>query len=406
LKPELNLHADVEGPPFWLAWLLGGLLSAILVVGDLAMSDGGVIDRAVYWGRDFINMWTGGQLIRAGRVDMLFDLPAYAQFQQALFGTIGPHNYSYPPSSYPLASLISLLPYWAALIAWLAGTGALFVLACRAWWPRAAGPVFLAALTPAALINIWAGHYGFLVGALFLLAWQRLEKHPLQAGVLFGLMLIKPHLAILVPLVLLIRGEWRAIGAAAATVLLVVAATSAAYGWQCWPDFFVRTSAVQAGMIDADGKFFGLMSPSVATAMLQIGSGWTAALTVQAIVAAGAVAMVAIAARRGASVRDLALLSATATFLVLPYSFNYDMTVVMLGALTIIYSAKATALDRRLGFYGFVAPQIGMITAAIMFSLMPAMLIGLAIAQFRLCCASPRQFGAADSKLLAMFPNR
>lgn len=264
------------------------------------------------------------------------------------------------------------------------------MLACRAWWPRAAGPIFLAVVTPAALINIWAGHYGFLMGALFLLGWQRLEKHPLQAGVLFGLMLIKPHLAILVPLVLLIRGEWRAIAAAAATVLLFVGATSAVYGWQCWWDFLAQTSAVQTRMIDADGKFFGLMSPSVATAMLQVGSGWPVALTVQGIVAAGALAMVAIAARSGASIRDVALLTATATFLVLPYSFNYDMTVVMLGALTIIYSARATALDRRLGFYGFLAPQIGMITAALLFSLMPLMLAGLAIAQFRLCCASPR----------------
>jgi hypothetical protein len=240
-------------------------------------------------------------------------------------------------------------------------------------------------------MNIWAGHYGFLVGALFLLGWQKLEKHPLQAGVLFGLMLIKPHLAILVPLVLLVRGEWRAIAAAAATVLLIVASTSAAYGWQCWADFFVRTSAFQAGLIDSRGNFFGLMSPSVATALMELGSGWAAALTVQAFVAAAAVAMVVIATRRGAAVRDIALLAATATFLVLPYSFNYDMTVVMLGALTVITSAKATALDPRLGLYGFLAPQIGMITAAIMFSLMPVMLIGLAIAQFRLCCASSRR---------------
>jgi hypothetical protein len=384
----LNLNADVQRPRFWPAWLLGGMFSLVLLLSDLATNTGGLINGGVYWGRDFINMWTGGHLIRAGRVETLFDLQAYGQFQQALFGNVSAHNYSYPPSSYPLAALISLLPYWAALVSWLVATGTLFVFACRAWWPRAAGPIFLALLTPAALINIWAGHYGFLLGALFLLGWQRLEKHPLQAGVLFGLMLIKPHLAILVPLVLLIRGEWRAIAAAAATVLLFTGATSAVYGWQCWWDFLFHTSALQAGMIDAGGKFFGLMSPSVATAMLQMGSGWTSALTVQGIVATAAIAMVAIAARSGASIREVALLSATATFLVLPYSFNYDMTVVMLGALTVVYSAEATALDRRLGFYGFIAPQLGMITAALLFSLMPLMVAGLAIAQFRLCLAA------------------
>ena len=64
--------------------------------------------------------------------------------------------------------------------------------------------MWLAVLTPAALMNIWAGHYGFLVGALFLLGWERLDRRPWQAGLFFGLMLIKPHLAILIPLVLLL----------------------------------------------------------------------------------------------------------------------------------------------------------------------------------------------------------
>ena len=43
--------------------------------------------------------------------------------------------------------------------------------------------------------------------------------------------------------------------------------------------------------------------------------------------------MVWVAARRRVPVRDLALLVATATFLVLPYAFNYDLTVVMVAAL-------------------------------------------------------------------------
>jgi hypothetical protein len=85
-------------------------------------------------------------------------------------------------------------------------------------------------------------------------------------------------------------------------------------------------------------------------------------------------------------VQSYALLVATATFLFLPYAFNYDMTVPMIGALTVM-SARLSKADGRLGFYGFIAPQVGMILAAMGAPLMPLMIAGLAVAQFRLCRA-------------------
>lgn len=144
----------------------------------------------------------------------------------------------------------------------------MFVHAARAWWPRGAGPHWLAVLPPAALLNIWAGHYAFLVGALFLMGWRQLEDRPVHAGVLFGLLLVKPHLAILVPLVLALRCHWWAMGAAAATVAALIEGTTLAYGWVPWHAFVFGVGGTQAAMIDAGGSFFGAMSTSAATAVL------------------------------------------------------------------------------------------------------------------------------------------
>src|SRR3546814_6004949 len=77
--------------------------------------------------------------------------------------------------------------------------------------------MLVALILPGSLVNIWAGHYGFLVGALALYGWRWLDTHPRRAGIIFGIMTIKPHLGVLVALVLLLRRDWTAIGWAAAT---------------------------------------------------------------------------------------------------------------------------------------------------------------------------------------------
>ena len=361
----------------WSPWVVGGALSMILFWVDFTHSVGGKLEDKAFWGRDFVNLWTGGHLLRAGRADAIYDVAAYREYLAALFGPMGGHNYSYPPVTFPIAQLFSLLPYWLALILWLGSTAALFVWAARRWWPSGWAPVWLAVLTPAALMNVWAGHYGFLVGALFLLGWERLDKRPWVAGLFFGLLLIKPHLAILIPLVLLVRGEWKALLSGALTVLALIAATSAVYGWPAWHQFLFGAGAVQAGLIDAGTSFYGFMSTSLATAILRLSDNLVLAFGAQALLGAIAVAMLVAATRRSLPTFDVAMLAATATFLVLPYAFNYDLTVVMIAAVRLWADPRATRLERALAVTGFLSPQIGMLLAPLGLPATPLMIAAL-----------------------------
>jgi len=363
-------------------WIAGILSAAMLFWVDLLNFKDGIVVGGAYWGRDFVNVWTGGQLIRASDFATLYDVSAYQDFQQTLFAQIGPHNYSYPPVSFPLAALFSLLPYPLALAGWLGGTGALFVHASRRWWPTGAGTPWLVLLTPAALLNIWAGHYGFLVGALFLLGWQKLDRSPVQAGILFGCMLLKPHLAVLVPIALLARGEWRAIASGVVTVALLVGGTSLMFGWQCWHQFLFGVSATQSSMIDAGESFFGLMSTSAATAVLRWTDALPLAALVQVPVSLAAAAMVFLAARRGVPVGRLALLTATCTFLALPYAFNYDMVVVMVGALAAMLGAERP-WQKWAAAIAFLCPAVAILAALGGVPLIPLALGGLAWTQWR-----------------------
>jgi hypothetical protein len=384
----------------WSPWVIGAALSLQLLWVDFTHSAGGKLEDKAFWGRDFVNLWTGGHLLREGRADAIYDVAAYREYLAGLFGPMGGHNYSYPPVTFPIAQLFSLLPYWLALILWLGATGALFVWAARRWWPSGWAPLWLAVLTPAALMNVWAGHYGFLVGALFLLGWQRLDERPWQAGLLFGLMLVKPHLALLVPLVLLVRGRWTALLSGGLTVLVLVAATSLNYGWDVWPQFLFGAGTVQAGLIDAGTSFYGYMSTSLATGLLRLSDNPALAFGAQMLLGTAAVAMVVAAARGKLPTADLALMAATATFLVLPYAFNYDLTVVMIAAVRLWADPAATRAERALAVTGFLSPQIGMLLAPLGIPAMPLMLAALFAGQFSRALRS-RAAGPAERAVAA-----
>lgn len=369
----------------WWPWIVGALLSLQLFYTDFTHAVGGNLERKAFWGRDFVNLWGGGHFLRESGAGRIYDVDAYRDYIASLFGVVKPHNYSYPPVTFPIAELFSFLPYGVALAAWLAGTGALFVWAVRSWWPHEWHSPWLALLTPAALMNIWAGHYGFLIGALFLLGWQRLgERKEAEAGGWFGLMLVKPHLALLVPLVLLIRRQWPAIAAGAIAGAVLMLATIIAYGLDPWADWLIRGGGKQLSLIDAGGSFYGYMSTSAATAVLRFSDSMPAALAAQAILAATAIAGLVVASLRRTRIPDLAMLAATATFLVLPYAFNYDLMVVTVAALRLWVDPDASRSHRAAAIVGFIAPQIGMLVAPLGWPLTPLMLAALFAGQLDL----------------------
>ena len=376
-----NVHKP--GLPSWIAWIVGGWFVAFTLVVDFRTSENGVIRHAEVWGRDFINVWTGGKLIAARDFVTLYTPQAFSAFQEGIFGKLDLHVYSYPPTAFPIASLFSLLPYPVAVALWLVGTSALFIWAAKPWWPQNGGPYWLAVLTPAALVNLWIGNYGFVFGAIFLLAFRRLDDRPVLAGAIIGLFAMKPQLAVLIPLVLLIRRDWHAIVSAAVSTATMTLASGAIYGWSAWHAFLTRATGKQVSVIDAHGAFFGKMSTSAATAILDLGGGWTMAIIGQCLLAALGIALVSIAAWRRVRTDRLALLLATCTFLVLPYSINYDLVVVCIGAWVVMADSANAPFDRGLAALGFVAPQVGLLLAMFHLPVTSPMLAALAIAQFR-----------------------
>src|SRR5262249_52824954 len=104
---------------------------------------------------------------------------------------------------------------------------------------------------PAVLVNLGHGQNGFLSAALIGGALALLDKRPVIAGILFGLLSYKPQFGVLIPLALIADGRWRAFLSAAVTVAILVAATTLAFGPEIWSAFFDSTRPTRVIILEA-----------------------------------------------------------------------------------------------------------------------------------------------------------
>lgn len=369
LQPTTNnpARADNDGggrARAWrILWILTAAFGAILFARDLLNTGPGLsIGGEALWGRDFVNVYTSGALILQGRLDLLYDVDAYRAFQSELLGGgLRFHLFSYPPAALIYASPFALLPYPVAWISWLAGTGALFARAARPYLRGTGLPVWLALVAPASIMNLWAGHYGFLIGALWLFAWSNLARRPGFAEILIGLMIVKPHLAVLMPIVLIWRRQWIAFAAATLTVIAMVGLSAALFGPSLWVTYLTETAMLHVAMVDDVGTFFLMLMPTLMPSLAILGVPTLAATLVQATVAVGAIALLLKNMPRDEEKAGLAV--ATATFVVLPYAFAYDMTVVGLAGLILFRNS----LERRPPLFILAAGAAAFVPMAVLY---------------------------------------
>lgn len=179
-------------------------------------------------GGDFLAFYTGGELALAGRGDVLYDLDEQQRRQDALFGYERGRSSAFlnPPPFALLMAPFAGLPYPAAVASWWALSlvllAASLTLVRRSLGARGGGGAELAfslLFLPASLAVVM-GQNTFLSLALAAAAFVALRRgHDGLAGLALGAMVIKPQLALGFAVVLLVKGRWRAVGAAAGTAV-------------------------------------------------------------------------------------------------------------------------------------------------------------------------------------------
>lgn len=167
---------------------------------------------------DFTNFYATGRLALAGEAASAYDSAGLAAAQAAVVGPTGAEMpYPYPPAFMLLTAPFAFLSYPLALAAWVL-CGAFFYL----WASRRFGSLPLAAAQPPVLLNAMIGQTGFLTGGLLLLGSRWLAERPDKAGLLLGLLVLKPQLALMLPVAVVAARAWAAIPAAIASAAAVL----------------------------------------------------------------------------------------------------------------------------------------------------------------------------------------
>lgn len=168
---------------------------------------------------DFISFWVAAKLAIGGNFAAAYDPVAHEPFQRALEATGGLSGFVYPPPFLIAVMPLGLLPYGVAAGAWVVGTFVLYLLAAD----RLAGDArWQATAFPPILMNGIIGQIGFLTGAIFIAAASQLQRRPILAGALFGCLVIKPQLGLLLPVAFIAARAWKAFAGAACSVLLLL----------------------------------------------------------------------------------------------------------------------------------------------------------------------------------------
>jgi hypothetical protein len=211
-------------------WAAVGLLvGLILIAWDLWAAAGTYI--AQYAVRNDFRLAYGAALvgIRNG-YGHLYDLAAQRAAIESLGGGFNPQPFISPP---PLAWLVTpllLLPFPVALVVWTvllvaALVWTWYLLAPSDGLARVAHLALLLGVFPVAF-GVMVGQPGALVAAAVATAWWLMRRqHAVWAGLSLSLIILKPQMAFLVPICLLVSGHARTFGAwfAASIVIGLVA---------------------------------------------------------------------------------------------------------------------------------------------------------------------------------------
>ena len=270
-----------------------------------------------------------------------------------------------PPPLVWIATPFLALPFQVAILLW---TGLLVAAALFAWWVVAPGAGLTRAAHLALFLGLFPTAFGLMVGqpvalvaAVLAASWWLAERRrPVLAGLVLSLIVLKPQLALLVPLCLLVAGRTRIFAtwlAATAVIGVVALVLLGGDGVQRYRDVLSMASQWEPTRRYAIAGPLGLGPQVYAVEVLVVG-------------------MAAIAAWRNKQ-RDVGRLYASgvlASLLFTPYVGFQDFAMLVVAGWLIVRSG-ATSLQVGLMLVGYALLELALIVLAVPILLAEAALL-------------------------------
>jgi alpha-1,2-mannosyltransferase len=291
----------------------------------------GLIDPAGHpIGADFIDPWSASWLTLHGAPSAVYDVARLWSVERIAVAdpSVGFAGFHYPPIYLLIILPLALLPYALSLLAWTVTTFAAYLATMWTIDPER-DSLWLAIAFPGGLVNLTNGQNGFLTLGLLGGGLLTIDRRPILAGVMFGLMSYKPQYGILIPIFLLATRRWRTISSASVTVVILAALSLAIFGAQTWQAFFSSITFTRHVVLEQGGSGFEKLQSAFAAARLW-GFSVATAYVVQAAMALIAASIVIWIWWRTTKFELHAAALATGALLMTPYMMDYDLVLLAL----------------------------------------------------------------------------
>ncbi|KAG8152646.1 glycosyltransferase family 87 protein [Burkholderia catarinensis] len=308
------------------------LFAALLAVWGV-VTDGFTSSATARPGLDFSVFWTASHLVLQGHAASAYDPSSFLQAESAHFGAYlqnRPLPWLYPPTMLLFIAPVALVPFLPAYFLFSAGSLLCYAFAVsrlsglRAHLPVPRAAALVVVAYSAVCMSALFGQNSILTAGLAALALHLLGKRPVAAGVLIGLLAIKPQLAVVFPFVLIAARAWRAFGAAAISATLFAAAGIALTGTGALHGLGEAVSTVRAQHFMLPS--YWLASPTPFAALRLAGVSVPVALASQAAIALLAIVAAIDVWRRTPDMRLRGAALSVATLLTTPYLWHYELT--------------------------------------------------------------------------------
>jgi alpha-1,2-mannosyltransferase len=298
--------------------------AVVLAMIVVSVMHGGLDPRGELLGTDFASFWAASKLALAGHPVDAWNISAHHAAQTAIVGRdTGYAAFFYPPTYLLVCLPLAFLPYLWSLLAWVVVTGFAYVRVARAWLGDKFGWLVIGAF-PAVFSNLGHGQNAFLSGALMGSGALWLNSRPILAGVCFGAMAWKPHLAIAAPFALIAARRWNTFAAAAVTAVTLTGLSVVVFGMGAWQGFAADSALGRATLEQ------GLVDPGKMQSVFAAVRLWNGPLSLayglQAVAALGAIGILFLVQKRDFRGPSEGAALITATLIISPFLLDYDLT--------------------------------------------------------------------------------
>jgi hypothetical protein len=294
---------------------------------------------------DFLPFWSSSYLALHGHAADAYNVFTLEKIESDLIShPAGVLPWLYPPTFLLFVYPFALLPWKVAAVTFLGGTCTLFVKGIHSIVPRREA-ILVALAFPGTALVIVLGQNGLLTASLAALGLVALPRRPVLAGIAFGILCMKPQLAVLFPLALVASRSWRALVSLCVTALAMLALAVAAFGTETLLASLHNMGMAQ-GFVENGRAALARVPSAFSLVKLAYGPAMVAyaAQEVSAIYAAVAVFLVW---HRRAPYPLRAAVLVCASLMVSPYLFDYDLA--WYGVITAWYVKHAIASGWKRG---------------------------------------------------------